>query len=392
MTQICIDSIYVGSGYSVHFAGFCDSADNGTVVLSTSIVSGNYGTLCFTYTPNCDTTGAGLSFIGNDTICMVICTTGGADTICTTTQAIITVQPFITGDSIYANDDVDYVCGGASNIDVMNNDEFDPGTFNTQEGPEVHIVSIGAAAGLAPKRGSIVIGSDGIIYDPLPGFAGVDTFKYVIADSLLINYDTATVIVYICQFPAPVAVGDNLGCQDTTTILNTSGIIGVLLNDTLDPALDTILTIAENPLHGKAVVNADRTITYTPEAGFYGNDNLMYSICESSFIITSCDTAFVCLNVINPNGPCIYPNVFSPNGDGLHDLLVFPCNDLYPNASLKIFNRWGDVVYENTGAYKNDWNGTNMQGSALPDATYYYVYQFNDGSGKSEAKFVVIKR
>jgi hypothetical protein len=28
----------------------------------------------------------------------------------------------------------------------------------------------------------------------------------------------------------------------------------------------------------------------------------------------------------------------------------------------------------------------------LPDGTYYYVYQYNDGSGNAEAKFVVIQR
>jgi flagellar hook assembly protein FlgD len=57
-----------------------------------------------------------------------------------------------------------------------------------------------------------------------------------------------------------------------------------------------------------------------------------------------------------------------------------------------VFNRWGDEVWRSEGPYKNDWNGTNMQGTVLPDGTYYFIYTYNDGSGRSEAKFVVLHR
>jgi hypothetical protein len=40
----------------------------------------------------------------------------------------------------------------------------------------------------------------------------------------------------------------------------------------------------------------------------------------------------------------------------------------------------------------NDFAGKNMQGIVLPDATYYMIYEYNDGSGKREAKFIVINR
>jgi gliding motility-associated-like protein len=59
---------------------------------------------------------------------------------------------------------------------------------------------------------------------------------------------------------------------------------------------------------------------------------------------------------------------------------------------MVIFNRWGDVVWETANGYHNDWNGTNQQGTAVPDGTYYFIYKYNDGSNKSEARFVVVHR
>jgi len=44
---------------------------------------------------------------------------------------------------------------------------------------------------------------------------------------------------------------------------------------------------------------------------------------------------------------CLYdvPNVITPNGDGLNDLFVIRNVEDFPNASLAIFNRWGQEVF-----------------------------------------------
>lgn len=73
-------------------------------------------------------------------------------------------------------------------------------------------------------------------------------------------------------------------------------------------------------------------------------------------------------------------NGFSPNDDGQNDRWVI-VEDLpfrYPNADLRVFNRWGQVVYESK-AYQNDWDGTN-NGEDVPVGTYYYVLDLKDGS------------
>ncbi|MBS1686530.1 MAG: tandem-95 repeat protein [Bacteroidetes bacterium] len=392
---ICIDSIYMGPGYSVHFTGFCDSSDHGLTVISTvDSTTGLYGTLCITYTPDCDTIAGGTGYVGNDTICLVICS-NGVDTSCTNVHVIVTVVPKPPVDSIWANDDVVYTCDAIDTIHVMANDGFEPDPGNPLTGTAIHVVVAGNSAGKAPALGTITIVGNDIIYTPNPSEDGTDTFRYVIADNgNPQQFDTATVYVYVCKLPPIHTVDDNGSCMDTTALVNTPGTIHVIDNDTLIPATDTVMAIVTKPQHGQATVNPDFTITFTPDSGFFGSDNLEYSVCESvtGSTLVTCDTASVCINVVDTVTPCFFPTGFSPNDDTYNDVFTFPCAEKFPNATIKIFNRWGDEVYESVGPYRNDWSGTNMQGNKLPDGTYYFIYQYNDGSGKSEARFVVLHR
>ena len=67
------------------------------------------------------------------------------------------------------------------------------------------------------------------------------------------------------------------------------------------------------------------------------------------------------------------PNVFTPNGDGVNDNLIFKGLENFPGSSLTIYNRWGNKVFENAN-YNNDWNG-----SGVSDGTYYYILAKSDG-------------
>jgi len=73
------------------------------------------------------------------------------------------------------------------------------------------------------------------------------------------------------------------------------------------------------------------------------------------------------------------PTGITPNGDGDNDTWVIPYLYSCPDASVKIFNRWGVKIYENEGAYyKNPWNGTNNNGKLMPLGTYYFMIEYND--------------
>ncbi len=66
------------------------------------------------------------------------------------------------------------------------------------------------------------------------------------------------------------------------------------------------------------------------------------------------------------------PNAFSPNKDGINDRFVFKTIGYITLNTFKIFNRWGQPVYETKDITKF-WDGT-LNGNPLPVGTYYWVF------------------
>lgn len=77
-------------------------------------------------------------------------------------------------------------------------------------------------------------------------------------------------------------------------------------------------------------------------------------------------------------------SIITPNGDGMNDELYFGNLNEYPKNQLKIFNRWGNVIFEAEGyQVKGElFNGT-KNGEKLPPDTYYYILTFGDRVVKS---------
>ncbi len=66
------------------------------------------------------------------------------------------------------------------------------------------------------------------------------------------------------------------------------------------------------------------------------------------------------------------PNAFTPNGDGVNDIWNIKYLESYVNASVKVFSRYGSVVYYSFKGYAQPWKGQ-MNGTDLPMGTYYYI-------------------
>lgn len=71
------------------------------------------------------------------------------------------------------------------------------------------------------------------------------------------------------------------------------------------------------------------------------------------------------------------PNIFSPNGDGVHDMWVIKYLDSYPGCTVEIVNRYGQLVYRSVG-YATPWDGK-VNGKDAPIGTYYYVVDPKNG-------------
>jgi gliding motility-associated-like protein len=84
----------------------------------------------------------------------------------------------------------------------------------------------------------------------------------------------------------------------------------------------------------------------------------------------------VTVNVICNNGNLFLPNTFSPNGDGMNDRFYPSGKGITMIKYLRVYNRWGQVVYERTGFNANDasigWDGT-FKGEVLPPDVYVYA-------------------
>ncbi|HXO74819.1 MAG TPA: gliding motility-associated C-terminal domain-containing protein, partial [Puia sp.] len=70
------------------------------------------------------------------------------------------------------------------------------------------------------------------------------------------------------------------------------------------------------------------------------------------------------------------PNTFSPNGDGVNDYFYPRGSNLYNIQSFRVFNRWGQMVFERKNFPANDatmgWDG-NINGRPAPVDAYVYI-------------------
>ncbi len=70
---------------------------------------------------------------------------------------------------------------------------------------------------------------------------------------------------------------------------------------------------------------------------------------------------------ITYDGDCLkIPNIFTPNGDGVNDYFVIQ-NTISWNINLQVYNRWGNIVYQNNN-YQNNWDGKDVA-----YGVYYYI-------------------
>jgi gliding motility-associated-like protein len=65
------------------------------------------------------------------------------------------------------------------------------------------------------------------------------------------------------------------------------------------------------------------------------------------------------------------PNAFTPNGDGVNDTWFIETLQAYPGADVKVYNRYGQIVFDNHG--KNIWWDGTFKGMLLTSGAYVYI-------------------
>ena len=131
---------------------------------------------------------------------------------------------------------------------------------------------------VAPANGTVTVNADGTItYTPNANWFGTDTYTYQVCDDDG-ACDQATVTITVADVnDPPVAVDDTDSTPEDTPVTT-----DVLANDSdVDGTLDIgSVTVTVAPANGTVTVNADGTVTYTPNANWFGTDTYTYQVCD----------------------------------------------------------------------------------------------------------------
>jgi CshA-type fibril repeat protein len=222
-------------------------ANDGTIGLTVTLVTDPpHGRVVInpdgtvTYTPD-------TGFSGTDTFTYTAC---DAANQCVTRSVTVAVTP------IGADDTASTPAGTAVSIPVLTNDPSGP--------------SLTVRSATTPAHGTVSILGGTIVYTPAPGFSGTDTFSYTACDAAN-RCITQNVSVSV----KPTATDDAVFVEPGKPV-----VISVLKNDPAAPSV-TVVAVS-TPGHGTAVINADGTITYTPDPGFTGVDSFTYTVCDKA--------------------------------------------------------------------------------------------------------------
>lgn len=224
-----------------------------------------------------------------------------------------------------------------------------------------------------PVFGNAVVSGAVVTYTSALNFMGIDSLFYRVCDNTSLC-DSAWVLLYVTGTnQAPDASDDSFVFADTLS----SASLNVLLNDS-DADGDSLFVSSIAPFDSTTGIGFCFTlpggdVAFQRNGVACGTQQFIYIVCDGSL----CDTALVNISITCPEN-ISETQGFSPNGDGINDVLVFTGLEYFSPASLRVFNRYGTLVYESDD-YQNNWDGKwQDKNQPLPDGTYYYRLQLAD--------------
>ncbi len=116
--------------------------------------------------------------------------------------------------------------------------------------------------------------------------------------------------------------------------------------------------------------------TTCPEPTALINNDIEYKLKVTNFFGCSGEDA-VRIKVFCEDSQVYIPNAFSPDGDGRNDVFMVRGKGIMQVKSMRVFNRWGDLVFEKTNIKPNDptqgWDGLVRGVATGPDVFAYIV-------------------
>jgi gliding motility-associated-like protein len=169
--------------------------------------------------------------------------------------------------------------------------------------------------------------------------------------------DTGYVTVYVSEYPKLDLGPDQLLATGKLFALAPKYTAGPIQYWKWTPSKDLNCDNCEKP-----VVRIRNQITYTATATNYfgcaGSDSITFKVfCENTQVYI--------------------PNAFTPDNDGLNDKFMVRASGIQLVKSFRIFNRWGELIFEKTNFQPNDpangWDGKIRGIIQGPDVFVYTV-------------------
>lgn len=173
------------------------------------------------------------------------------------------------------------VAGNSSNnsLDVLANDS-DP------DGDVLRLVSV-----QTPAHGSVAISGNRVLYTPVAGYQGGDSFSYTVTDDKGLNASATVSVTVTAPNRAPVANDD-----EAWAIWGRPIRINVLANDS-DPDGDALTITSIGPVTNGSATIVDNFIVYTSRPDFSGKEVFTYTISDGHGGTAS---ATLRVNVVDP--------------------------------------------------------------------------------------------
>ncbi|HEV8084420.1 MAG TPA: gliding motility-associated C-terminal domain-containing protein [Chitinophagaceae bacterium] len=280
------------------------------------------------------------------------------------------------------------ICKGAS---VTLKANIIPATFLWNTGKTTNTETINTSGNYwleISQNGCMKRDSINVLVKPLP-FVQLGNDTILCSGEMLTLNATNSNATYLWQDGSkqPIFIVNNPGAYSVKVLTNgcdTTGRINVAYTSKPSISLgnDTILCIKDHLL-----LNA-----FYPQSNFLWNDGStqpQYTITKpgvySVNVSNICGTTPSSINITYENCACKFyvPTAFTPNSDGINDVFKPGIQCLFDNYKLKIFNRWGQLVFISQNP-ANGWDGS-WKKEPQPTGSYVWLMNYKDLlTGKSQ--------
>ena len=197
--------------------------------------------------------------------------------------------------------------------------------------------------------------NNGTLPNPIVSPTITTTYRVVGLDSKNCFSDTGYVPVQVYEYPKVIA-GEN----KTINVGSTITITPIVSPDATSIIWTPSVGILNSDKNGVVTLMPKQTTTYNIEVKNAGGCLALDKV-----------TVFVICN----NANIFIPNTFSPNGDGVNEIFYPHGTGVFRIKNLRIFNRWGQVVFDRSNFMANDasagWDGT-LKGQKLNSDVFVY--------------------